>query len=76
MFGRCAKIGMDNKMIVRRFYEEMVNTGDVSRIPEVVSDEYTEVMDGTRHPVGIEGGAANMLGPLLEIGAIRVVGNE
>lgn len=139
---------MDNKRIVRTFYEEIVNTGDVSRIAEVVSPDYTEVMDGKRYSVGVEGaeshvlgvrntypdlhltierqisegewvatcitargthkgewigiaptgrrvaftgvnvdrvvdgkivehgGAANMLGPLLEIGAIRVVGNE
>ncbi|HEY5997882.1 MAG TPA: ester cyclase [bacterium] len=139
---------MDEKAIVRRFYEEVVNTGDVSKIPELVSEEYTEVMDGKRYPVGLQGavshalgvrqcygdlhltidrqisegewvatcitargthkgewigiaptgrqvaftgvnvdrvvngkivehgGAANMLGPLLEIGAIRVVGKE
>jgi predicted SnoaL-like aldol condensation-catalyzing enzyme len=29
-----------NKMIVRRFYEEIVNTGDVSRISEVISHDY------------------------------------
>lgn len=50
---------MDNKMIVRRFYEEIVNTGDVSRIAEVVSDDYTEVMDGNRYPVGPEGAASH-----------------
>ena len=32
---------MDNKMIVRRFYEGIVNTGDVFRIAEVISDNYT-----------------------------------
>lgn len=53
---------MDTKMIVRRFYEEIVNTGDVSKISEVVSDDYTEVMDGKRYPVGVDGAAAHVLG--------------
>jgi predicted ester cyclase len=53
---------MDNKMIVRRFYEEIVNTGDVSRISEVVSDDYTEVMDGKRYPVGLAGATSHVLG--------------
>jgi predicted ester cyclase len=53
---------MDNKMIVRRFYEEIVNTGDVSRISEVVSDDYAEVMDGKRYPVRAEGAASHVLG--------------
>lgn len=53
---------MDNKMIVRRFYEEIVNTGDVSRISEVVSDDYAEVMDGKRYLVRAEGAASHVLG--------------
>lgn len=53
---------MDNKMIVRRFYEDIVNTGDLSKMSEVVSDEYTDVMDGNRFPVWIEGAAAHILG--------------
>jgi predicted ester cyclase len=138
----------DNKTIVRRFYEEVVNTGNVSLIESFLSPEYCEVHEGKRHTAGIEGakahtlgvrqtypdlhitidqqiaegewvascitargthkgswlgikptgkpvvftgvnidrvvegrivehgGAANMLGPLLEIGAVKVVGNE
>lgn len=137
-----------NKKIVRRFYEEVINQLKVDLIPELVSEGYTEVMDGRRYEVGMEGakahalrvretypdlhltidrqiaeaewvvtcitasgthsgewigiaptgkkvtftgvnvdrvvggklvehgGAANMLGPLLEIGAIRVVGGD
>lgn len=53
---------MDNKTIVRRFYEEIINTGDVSRIAEVISDDYTEVMDGKRYPVGVKGAASHVLG--------------
>lgn len=47
---------------LRRFSEEIVNTGDVARISEGVSDDYTEVMDGTRDPDGIEGAASHILG--------------
>ena len=53
---------MNNKRIVRRFYDEIVNTGDVSRISEIVSDDYTEVMDGKRYPVGVQGAASHVLG--------------
>lgn len=137
-----------NKTIVRRFYEEIVNTGKVDGIEDFISEEYAEVNNGEKHAVGIEGakahirdvrqtypdlhlsiqrqiaegewvatcitargthqgswlgikptgkpvaftgvnidrvvggrivehgGAANMLGPLLEIGAVKVVGPE
>lgn len=53
---------MDNKMIVRRFYEEIVNSGDVSQIGDVISADYTEVMDGRRYAVGLEGAASHVLG--------------
>jgi predicted SnoaL-like aldol condensation-catalyzing enzyme len=52
----------DNKAIVRRFYQEVVNTGNVDGIEELVSDEYTEVVDGERHSVGIEGAKAHVTG--------------
>lgn len=51
-----------NKQIVRRYIEEVINTGDVEDIEQIVSSEYTEVLDGTRHPVGIEGAKQHILG--------------
>lgn len=51
-----------NKALVRRFYEEVINGGDVDLLPELVSEDYTEVMDGRRYPVGIEGARAHALG--------------
>ena len=137
-----------NKAIIRRFYEEVVNTGNVDLIENFLTLEYTEIHDGKRLAIGIEvakehslgvrqtypdlhitieqqiaegewvascitargtykgvwlgikptgkdvvftgvnidrvvhgrimehGGAANMLGPMLEIGAIKVVGSD
>lgn len=51
-----------NKQIVRRYIEEVINTGDVEDIEQIVSSEYTEVLDGTRHPIGIEGAKQHILG--------------
>jgi predicted ester cyclase len=52
----------DNKAIVRRFYEEVVNTGKVDGIESLISPEYTEVLDGERHVTGIEGAKAHTTG--------------
>ena len=43
------------KRIVRRFYEEVVNTGDVTRIAELISPECIEMDGNTPLPSGIEG---------------------
>lgn len=50
----------ENKRLVRRYIEEVVNTENVDR-----------VVDGR---IVEHSGAANLLEPLLAIGAIRVVG--
>ncbi|MCK9262475.1 MAG: ester cyclase [Deltaproteobacteria bacterium] len=52
----------DNKLIVRRFYEEVVNTGNVEIIDEFLSPDYCEVHDGKRLAVGIEGAKAHTIG--------------
>jgi predicted ester cyclase len=51
-----------NKKVVRRFYEEVVRDGKVELLRELVADDYTEVMDGVRHQVGLEGAEAHVLG--------------
>jgi hypothetical protein len=53
---------VDNKTIVRRFYEEIVNTGNMADISSDISGEYTEVMDGKRYTVGISGASDHMIG--------------
>jgi hypothetical protein len=35
----------DNKLLVRRYYEEVVNTGNVDLIDSIISPEYTEKRD-------------------------------
>lgn len=51
-----------NKEVVRRFYEEVINHLKVELIPELVGEDYTEVMDGRRYEVGPEGAEAHALG--------------
>ncbi len=51
-----------NKRLVRRYYEEVGNTGDVDRIADFISPDYVEVHDNTRYPIGIEGAKAHITG--------------
>jgi predicted ester cyclase len=52
----------DIKDLVRRYYEEVVSTGDVSRLPAFISPEYAEVYEDTRYPLGLEGAKQHILG--------------
>jgi predicted ester cyclase len=52
----------DNKSIVRRYYEQVVNTGNVDLVESLVSREYAEVDEGKRHAIGTEGAKAHILG--------------
>lgn len=51
-----------NKRLVRRYYEEIVNTGDVARLEEFIAPAYAEVYGNTRHKVGLEGAREHVLG--------------
>ena len=51
-----------NKTIVRRFIEDFINTGKVDGIEKIISEDYTEVHEGKRHAIGIEGAKAHILG--------------
>ncbi len=52
----------NNKSLVRRYYEEVVNAGDVDRLAEFVFSEYTEVYNNVRHKVGIDGAKEHLTG--------------
>lgn len=52
----------DNKAIIRRFIEEIENTGDVTNIQELISEYYVEVHEGERHQIGIKGAIDHVLG--------------
>jgi len=51
-----------NKLLVRQYYEHVVNTGDVDRIPEFVAPGYVEIYNGVRNECGIAGAEAHILG--------------
>jgi predicted ester cyclase len=52
----------DNKLVVRRYIEEIINTGAVGEIEKFVSADYTEVFEGKRYPIGIQGAKEHVLG--------------
>ena len=52
----------DNKRLVKRFYEEVVSTGNLDSVEEFIAPGYVEVHDGQRHATGIEGVRAHVLG--------------
>ena len=52
----------DNKDIIRRFVEEIENTGDVTNIKEFIAEDYVEVYEGKRYPIGIQGAIDHVLG--------------
>jgi predicted ester cyclase len=53
---------LDNKAIIRQYVERIENTGDVSNIGEFISQDYTEVYEGERYPIGIQGAIDHVLG--------------
>ena len=52
----------DNKTIIRQYIERIENTGDVSNIREFISEDYSEVYEGERYPIGIQGAIDHVLG--------------
>lgn len=52
----------DNKDLVRRFYEEVVSTGNVDRVADFISHEYVENHENTRYLLGVEGAKQHILG--------------
>lgn len=52
----------ESKLLVRRYYEEVVSTGNVDRLAEFISPDYVEVYNNTRYPVGLEGAKEHVLG--------------
>jgi predicted ester cyclase len=52
----------DTKTIIRRYIEEVENTGDVSEISKYISEDYVEVFEGERYKIGIKGAIDHVLG--------------
>ena len=53
---------INNKTIIRRFAEEIENTGDVTNIGEFIAEDYVEVYEGERYQIGIKGAIDHVLG--------------
>ena len=53
---------IENKTLVRRYYEDVVSTGDVSVVDQFIGSDYVEVHEHTRYAVGIEGAKAHIVG--------------
>ena len=52
----------ENKALVRQYYEDVVSTGAVERVPEFIEPDYSELHEGARHRIGIEGARDHILG--------------
>jgi predicted ester cyclase len=52
----------DNKLLIRMYIEEVINIGNVDGIEIYVSNDYTEIFEGKRHPMGVEGAREHVLG--------------
>lgn len=51
-----------NKALVRRYLEEVVSTGELDALDRFVSPDYVEVHENVRHPMGLDGARAHVLG--------------
>lgn len=51
-----------NKLLVRRYIEEIVNTGDVTRLADFIASDYVEVYRNVRYPLGRDGATRHVLG--------------
>lgn len=52
----------DNKNLIRKYIEEVINTGSINEIEKFISPNYTEIHEGKRHPVGIKGAKEHLIG--------------
>ena len=51
-----------NKELVRRFYEEVVNSANVDAIEDFIAPQYIEIHDGKSYASGIAGAREHILG--------------
>jgi predicted ester cyclase len=52
----------DPRTVVRRYLEEVVNTGEVGRLAEFIAPGYVEVHAGRSYPLGLDGAREHVLG--------------
>jgi predicted ester cyclase len=52
----------NNKLLIRLYIEEVINTENVDKIDQFISPEYVEVYEDKRFPLGIKGAKEHILG--------------
>jgi predicted ester cyclase len=52
----------ENKLLIRRFIDEIINTGNTDEIEKFIAPDYTEVQEGKRNTIGIKGAKEHILG--------------
>ena len=52
----------ENKLLIRRYIEEVVNTGNVDDLARFVAPDYIESRDPTGQSSGLEGAKRHILG--------------
>lgn len=52
----------ENKNIVRRYIEEIINTGHIEKIENYISEDYTEIFDGKKYKLGVSGAIEHVKG--------------
>jgi predicted ester cyclase len=52
----------DNKRLIRRYIEEVINTGNVDRLPEFIGPDYVEIYNNVKYESGLEGATKHILG--------------
>lgn len=52
----------DNKKLISKYINEIINTGNVDLIDNFIAPDYSEVHDGKRYPIGIDGAREHILG--------------
>ena len=51
-----------NKKIICRYTDEVENTGNISNIRDFIDENYTEVYEGERYEIGVQGAIEHILG--------------
>jgi predicted ester cyclase len=52
----------ENKLLIRRYIEEIINTGNLDKIENFISPDYAEIHQGIKHTIGIKGAKEHILG--------------
>ena len=52
----------DNKQLIRRYIEEVINTGNIKMLPEFIGPDYVEIYNNVKYESGLEGAKEHILG--------------